>query len=94
MEICDVNKPMDPIGTASALAAMNEEPGSGARPVEIQDSPSSSTSDAPSGGIQVKGLFDDDLPVTPEPNETPSPQPLLDAPAPETLSPAGSPTVS
>ena len=84
-----MNKPMDPIGTASALAAMREEPGSRARPVEIRDSSPSS-----SGGIQVDELFDDDLPFTPVPSETPSPQPSLDAPTPEPLSPAGSLTVS
>ena len=97
-EICDVNKLMDPIGTAKALADMKEEAEGGAKPVEIQDTSSSSgtsSEPSPSGGTGVNDLFDDESPVF-EPNQQPPPtrRPSLDAPTPGTLPSAGSTTVS
>ena len=75
-DICNVTKPMDPIGTANALSAMKAEPGSGgARPVEIRgSSPSTSPTSTPSSGsgIRVGDLLDDDLPTPPEPSHAPT----------------------
>ena len=102
-DICDVNKPMDPAGIAHALTEMKEA--ANAQPEEIRETTTSSiTSDLPTGisgtttggGIRVDDLFDDDLPVVPEPidESTPRPRPRLDAPTPEALPSAGSNTVS
>jgi hypothetical protein len=87
VEICDVNKPMDPIGISSALSEMREE-GGGQRPQaeEIPDTASSSPA-APSGsspsggGTRVDELFDDDSSDT-EPSSQAFPRPSLDASAP------------
>ena len=87
MEICDVNKPMDPIGIATALTELREGAG-GPQPVEIQDTaPSSPTSPgglAPSvttpddgGTTRLDDLFDDDSPL-PEPGQPTRPRPSLD----------------
>ena len=72
VEICDVNKPMDPAGIAQALSNMKEEKEGGPQPVEIPSiSPGSSSLGTPSGGGGGIGdLFDDDAPVQ-EPNQPP-----------------------
>ena len=57
-EICNVTKPMDPVGIAKALEAQRaEDEANRAQPVEIQDTPPGSTG----GGISIEGLFDDDV---------------------------------
>jgi hypothetical protein len=88
-EICNVTKPLDPIGIASALAEMKDETGR-AQPVEISDTspiattPTGAISPTPRGGAaSFEDLIDDTSPVIqPElltPLEQP-PKPLIDIP--------------
>ena len=97
-DICDVTKPMDPVGIAGALADMKaeQEPGAGAQPVELLDSTSSSPSQPSSGGgIRADDLFEDEPDVSqPLDESTPRPRPVLDAPTPEASPSSGSNTVS
>jgi len=81
MEICDVNKPMDPAGIAAALATLKEE--AGPQPVELPSAPYDSPSPGtPPSGRGIDDLFEDDAPVR-EPNQPPtlsrSRRPSLDA---------------
>ena len=98
-DICNVNKLMDPKGTANALADIREPAATaGAKPIEIRETSSSATPSgtspsetAPSGG--VNDLLDDEAPVL-EPNQSVPQRPALDAPTPGTLPSAGSTTMS
>ena len=70
MEICDVNKPMDPAGIATALENMKAE-AAGPQPEEIRDvAPSPSLGTPSGGGGGIDDLFDDDAPVL-EPDQPP-----------------------
>ena len=99
--ICDVNKPMDPIGVAQALTAMKAEP-EAPQPVQILDTPPASIPGTSPG--DDSSLFDDTVPVAPESGEQTTPtlpmptlpggRPSLDAPTPGTLAPAVNATVS
>jgi hypothetical protein len=96
VEICDVNKPMDPLGIATALAGMRETAG-GPQPVEVQETaPSSASSSGPAhsgtapsgttaqsggGAARVDDLFDDDSPA-PEPIQSTRPRPSLNSSSP------------
>lgn len=104
-DICNVTKPLDPQGIATALTQMRAEAeaGGSAQPVEIQDSaaPLPSSSETPSSGIQVDELLND-APDEPEQNVEPNAEPTtpvrsrpaLDAPVPATQPSAESNTVS
>jgi hypothetical protein len=83
-EICNVTKPLDPKGIATALAEMKAEAEPSPPAATVQDISDSPTDTSPSGPVPGDGgsrldlLIDDDLPA-----RTPSQgtqRPALDAP--------------
>ena len=89
-EICNVNKPLDPKGTALALEKMREE-SSGGQPQENINTPPTTPETPPAdgggggGGIRTDDLFDDETLIVPDGGEQTQParqRPTLDTPTP------------